>query len=102
MVEKFEIDANVFSDYDVEINKIKSDYNRKGTAIKGSKDRKVKQYINSLPLSSVQKQALYQRYNYQNSIVNKKTTNKQLHDYINNMNISKEEKQELADYIGIN
>lgn len=102
MVEKFGIDANVFSDYDVEINKIKSDYNRKGTAIKGSKDRKVKQYINSLPLSSVQKQALYQRYNYQNSIVKKKTTNKQLHDYINNMNISKEEKQELADYIGIN
>lgn len=102
MVEKFGIDANVFSDYDVEINKIKSDYNRKGTAIKGSKDKKVKQYINSLPLSSVQKQALYQRYNYQNSIVKKKTTNKQLHDYINNMNISKEEKQELADYIGIN
>lgn len=102
MVEKFGIDANVFSDYDVEINKIKSDYNRKGTAIKGSKDRKVKQYINSLPLSSVQKQALYQRYNYQNSIVKKKTTNKQLHDYINNMSISKEEKQELADYIGIN
>ena len=102
MVEKFGIDANVFSDYDVEINKIKPDYNRKGNAISGSKTKKVKQYINSLPLSAIQKQALYQRYTYQNSINKKKTNNTQLHNYINGMNISKEEKQALADYIGIN
>ena len=102
MVEKFGIDANVFSDYDVEINKIKSDYNRKGVAIKGSKDKKVKNYINTLPLTAIQKEALYQRYNYQNSIVKKKANNARLHNYINQMNITKEEKKALADYIGIN
>lgn len=77
-----------FIKYTNDMGNIKSDYDEDGKSISGSKKQKIVNYINKLPLSSMQKIYLYYQAGY--SIKPYKT---QIYNYINGLNISVSEKE---------
>ena len=72
-----------------------SDYNQNGKAISGSKQAKIFNYINSLKLNATQK-AILMKMQYKSF----KKYDKQILNYINNMNATRFEKASYAKQIG--
>ena len=91
----FKFDVGNFTQYANELSDIKSDKDAKGNTISNSKKRKVTEYLNSLPLNPIQKTYLYSLAGY--SI---KPYRNELYNYINGLDISAEEKQQLWKDLG--
>ena len=91
----FKFDVGNFTQYANELSDIKSDKDTKGNTISNSKKRKVTEYLNSLPLNPIQKTYLYSLAGY--SI---KPYRNELYNYINGLDISAEEKQQLWKDLG--
>lgn len=91
----FKFDVGNFTQYANELSNIKSDKDTKGNTISNSKKRKVTEYLNSLPLNPIQKTYLYSLAGY--SI---KPYRNELYNYINGLDISAEEKQQLWKDLG--
>lgn len=96
LVDAFNIDPVDYLTYSYEIGQIKADKRANGKSISGSAKRKKAEYIQSLPLSAVQKQMLYSLKVDQSS---KKQTSQTVINTINNANLTADEKQELYNYI---
>lgn len=79
-----------FIKYVNDMSNIKADYDANGKTISGSKKNKVVNYINNLPISSMQKVYLYAQAGY-----SVKAYKSQIYAYINNLNISANEKQTI-------
>lgn len=91
----FKFDVGNFTQYANELSDIKSDKDAEGNTISNSKKRKVTEYLNSLPLNPIQKTYLYSLAGY--SI---KPYRNELYNYINGLDISAEEKQQLWKDLG--
>ena len=91
----YNIPSNDFIKYANELSNIKSDFDVNGNAISNSKKKKVIAYINSLPLSEIQKVYLFGTAGY-----SVKQWSGQLYTYINNLNISKSEKEYIWKNLG--
>ena len=79
-----------FIKYTNDLANIKSDYDASGNTISGSKKNKIVNYINNLPLTSIQKVFLYAQAGY-----SVKPYKNQIYAYINSLNISANEKQRI-------
>ena len=77
------------------LQSFESDYNQNGKAISGSKQAKIFNYINSLKLNATQK-AILMKMQYKSF----KKYDKQILNYINNMNATRFEKASFAKQIG--
>ena len=77
------------------LQSFESDYNQNGKAISGSKQAKIFNYINSLKLNATQK-AILMKMQYKSF----KKYDKQILNYINNMNATRFEKASYAKQIG--
>jgi hypothetical protein len=86
----FNIDGSTYTKFANEVSQIKADYDKNGEAIPNSKKRKVFNYINSLPLNQYQKLYLFSISGY-----SVKQWKNQMYSYINNLNISANEKKAL-------
>lgn len=84
-----------FIKYTNDLANIKSDYDANGNTISGSKKNKIVNYINNLPLTSVQKVYLYAQAGY-----SVKPYKNQIYAYINSLNISANEKQRIWESFG--
>lgn len=84
-----------FIEYVNELTNIKSDYNANGEVISNSKKNKTISYIESLPLTAIQKVYLYGMAGY-----SVKGYRNQLFEYINSLNISVDEKNTLWKNLG--
>ena len=84
-----------FIEYVNELTNIKSDYNANGEVISNSKKNKTISYIESLPLTAIQKVYLYGMAGY-----SVKAYRNQLFEYINSLNISVDEKNTLWKNLG--
>lgn len=91
----FKFDVSDFATYATELSEIRSDKDTNGNTISNSKKRKVTEYLNSLPLNPIQKTYLYGVSGY--SI---KPYKNELYNYINGLDISAEEKQQLWKNLG--
>ena len=91
----YNIPSNDFIKYANELSNIKSDYDINGNVISNSKKNKIVSYINSLPLSEIQKVYLYGTAGY-----SVKQWRGQLYTYINNLSISKSEKEYIWKNLG--
>lgn len=91
----YNIPSNDFIKYANELSNIKSDFDINGNVISNSKKKKVIAYINSLPLSELQKVYLFGTAGY-----SVKQWSGQLYTYINNLNISKSEKEYIWKNLG--
>lgn len=87
LVDAFGFDPSDYLEYSYEINKIKAGKDTK---------RQVTQYIESLPISEVQKAALYKK-KYRSY----RGYDKAIYDSIENSNLSLEEKESLASFLKI-
>ena len=86
----YNFNSKDFIKYTNDMANIKSDYDANGKSISGSKKKKVVNYINSLPISSMQKVYLYAQAGY-----SVKEYKNQIYTYINGLNISASEKQTI-------
>lgn len=91
----FNFDVGNFTQYANELSEIRSDKDSNGNTISNSKKRKVTEYLNSLPLNPIQKTYLYSLAGY--SI---KPYKNELYNYLNSLNISAEEKQQVWKDLG--
>lgn len=91
----FNFDVGNFTQYANELSEIRSDKDAKGNTISNSKKRKVTEYLNSLPLNPIQKTYLYSLAGY--SI---KPYKNELYNYLNSLDISAEEKQQVWKDLG--
>lgn len=87
IVDAFNFDTSDYLEYTYKINKIR-------TGNKITNQRKIYSYINSLPISGVQKAYLY-RTRYKSY----RTQNNQIVDQIRKSNLSKKEKEEMYSYL---
>ena len=86
----YNFNSRDFVKYTNDMANIKSDYDANGKSISGSKKKKVVNYINGLPISSMQKVYLYAQAGY-----SVKAYKNQIYSYINGSNISASEKQTI-------
>ena len=96
LVEAFDFDPSDYLEYEYEMGKIRGDKNAKGKTISGSAKKKVINYINGLPISKEQKIALYKKKGYKS-----KQYDRVVADYINNSNLTAEERESLASFLKI-
>lgn len=92
----FNFDAVDFTNYANNLANIKSDKDANGVTVANSKKRKIIDYINTLPISSMQKVYLYGISGY-----SVKQWSGELYNYINGLNISAEKKRELWEQLGL-
>ena len=86
----YNLNSGDFTKYAEALSNIKSDYDKNGNIITNSKKNKIMTYINSLPLSAVQKIYLFHMAGY-----SVKSYRNQLYSYINSLDISASEKQRI-------
>lgn len=91
----FNFDVGNFTKYATDLSDIRSDKDAKGNTIANSKKRKVTDYLNSLPINPIQKTYLLGLSGY-----SLKPYASELRAYINSLNISPEEKQQLWTQLG--
>ena len=91
----FSIDGATYTKFAHEVSDIRADVDSNGNTIEGSKKNKVFEYINSLPLNQYQKLYLFSVAGY--SIRQYKS---HMFSYVNNLDISAEEKQRLWEELG--
>jgi hypothetical protein len=96
LVDAFGFDPSDYLKYQYEIGQIKGDKNAKGKTISGSAKKKVINYINGLPIPTEQKIALYKKKGYKS-----KQYDRVVADYINNSNLTAEERESLASFLKI-
>ena len=92
----FNFNAVDFTNYANNLANIKSDKDANGVTITNSKKRKIVNYINTLPISAIQKVYLYGISGY-----SVKQWSGELYNYINGLNISAKQKQELWKQLGL-
>ena len=86
----YNLNSGDFTKYAEALSNIKSDYDKNGNIIANSKKNKIMQYINSLPLSAIQKIYLFHMAGY-----SVKSYRNQLYNYVNSLDISASEKQRI-------
>jgi hypothetical protein len=91
----FNFDVGNFAKYATDLSDIRSDKDANGNTIENSKKRKVINYLDSLPINPIQKTYLLGLSGY-----SLKPYASELRAYINNLNISPEEKQQLWTQLG--
>jgi len=91
----FSIDGATYTKFAHEVSDIRADVDSNGNTIEGSKKNKVFEYINSLPLNQYQKLYLFSVSGY--SI---RQYQSHMFSYVNNLDISAEEKQRLWEELG--
>ena len=91
----FNFNAVDFAKYATELSDIKSDKDANGNTITNSKKRNVINYINTLPVSSIQKIYLYGMAGY-----SVKQWQRELFNYVNGLDISADKKKELWTQLG--
>lgn len=96
IVDAFNFDTSDYLEYTYKISKIQGNKNSKGKTIKGTRQPKVIEYINSLPISSTQK-----AYLYKTQYSSYRSQDKTLANEINKSNLSKEEKEQIYSYLGL-
>ena len=77
------------------IDELLKAYDKNGNVITNSKKNKIMQYINSLPLSAIQKIYLFHTAGY-----SVKSYRNQLYNYVNSLDISASEKQRIWTDLG--
>ncbi len=82
--------------YSYKIGQLKADKDANGKSISGSKKKKVIEYVNSLPISDVQKAALLKKQNYKVSGYDQKIANE-----INKSGLTQAEKNEIYSYLNL-
>ena len=92
----FNFNAVDFTNYANNLANIKSDKDANGVTITNSKKRKIVNYLNTLPISAIQKVYLYGISGY-----SVKQWSGELYNYINGLNISAKQKQELWKQLGL-
>lgn len=92
----FNFNAVDFTKYANNLANIKSDTDANGVTITNSKKQKIVNYINTLPISAIQKVYLYGISGY-----SVKQWSGELYNYINGLNISATKKQELWKQLGL-
>lgn len=96
LVDAFDFEPSEYLEYAYELGQIKADKDSNDESIKGTAKKKKIEYINSLPLSTVQKQMLY---SLKVNTSKKERANSQVVQMINDSDLSYDEKQELYNYI---
>lgn len=91
----YNLNSGDFTKYAEALSNIKSDYDKNGNIIANSKKNKIMQYINSLPLSAIQKIYLFHMAGY-----SVKSYRNQLYSYVNSLDISASEKQRIWTDLG--
>ena len=91
----YNLNRGDFTKYAEALSNIKSDYDKNGNIIANSKKNKIMQYINSLPLSAIQKIYLFHMAGY-----SVKSYRNQLYSYVNSLDISASEKQRIWTDLG--
>jgi len=91
----YNISGTDFANFSNQLATLKSDYDKNGEVIEGSKKAKVTQYINSLDLSVAQKVYLYKNAGYSVS-----AWKSQMYNYINSKDISADEKYQMWTSLG--
>ena len=91
----FNFNVSDFATYANELSEIRSDKDANGNTISNSKKNKIVEYLNSLPINPIQKTYLLGVSGY-----SLKPYTYELRNYINSLNISAEEKQQLWTQLG--
>jgi len=95
-VKALNFNSDDYEMYSYKIGQLKADKDAKGKTINGSKKKKVINYVNSLPISDVQKAALLKKQKYKVSGYDQKIANE-----INKSGLTQAEKNEIYSYLNL-
>lgn len=95
-VKALNFNSDDYEMYSYKIGQLKADKDANGKSISGSKKKKVIEYVNSLPISDVQKAALLKKQNYKVSGYDQKIANE-----INKSGLTQAEKNEIYSYLNL-
>ncbi len=95
-VKALNFNSDDYEMYSYKIGQLKADKDANGKTINGSKKKKVIEYVNSLPISDVQKAALLKKQKYKVSGYDQKIANE-----INKSGLTQAEKNEIYSYLNL-